>query len=249
MKLSGKAVLITGAARGIGRAIAKLFAREGAKVAINYSQSENEAMSLAEEIKQKGGEALLVKADVSKSEQVKEMVRKTLEKFGRIDVLVNNAGVIFRVDFLNSDEGVWDKTMNINLKGAYLCSKEVAPVLLKQKKGKIINIASISGMTQPSAIRYVEYAASKAGVIGLTRSLAVNLGPKINVNAVSPGFIETDMTAPVAEESRKKTREETLLKRFGKPEEIANAALFLASDESDFMTGEVITVAGGRAMR
>jgi len=248
-RLQGKIALVTGASRGIGRAIAKLFAEEGAKVVINYGRSEREASSLAEEIKKQGGEVLLVKADVSKSQEVKEMIKKTIDRFGRIDILVNNAGILIQAPFLESTEQMWNKMMDVNLKGSYLCAKEVAPVMLKQKSGKIINISSVSGLAQKSALGNVPYAASKAGVIGLTRSLAVNLGPTINVNAICPGLIETDMSASLPPERRRIPVEEAPLQRIGRPEEIAYAALFLASEESNFITGEVITVSGGRGMR
>lgn len=248
-RLQGKIALVTGASRGIGRAIAKLFAEEGAKVVINYGRSEREASSLAEEIKKNGGEALLVKADVSQAQEVKEMIKKTLEKFGRVDILVNNAGVLVQAPFLESTEEMWDTMLDVNLKGSYLCAKEVASLMLKQKSGKIINISSVSGLAQKSALGNVPYAASKAGVIGLTRSLAVNLGPTISVNAICPGLTETDMSASLPPERRRIPVEEAPLQRIGKPEEIAYAALFLASEESNFITGEVITVSGGRGMR
>ena len=248
-RLRGKIALVTGASRGIGRAIAKLFAQEGAKVVINYSRSEKEASSLAEEIKKQGGEVLLIKADVSKPQEVKEMVKKTLARFGRIDILINNAGVLVQASFLESTAQMWNKMMDVNLKGSYLCAKEVAPLMLKQKSGKIINISSVSGLAQKSALGNVPYATSKAGVIGLTRSLAVNLGSTINVNAICPGLIETDMSASLPPERRRIPVEEAPLQRIGRPEEIAYAALFLASEESDFITGEVITVSGGRGMR
>jgi len=248
-RLQGKIALVTGASRGIGRAIAKLFAEEGAKVVINYSRSEKEAASLAEEIKQQGGEALLVKADVSQAQEVKEMIKKVADEFGRIDILVNNAGILIQSPFLESTEDMWDTMMAVNLKGSYLCAKEVAPLMLKQKSGKIINISSVSGLAQKSALGNVPYAASKAGVIGLTRSLAVNLGPTINVNAICPGLVETDMSASLPPERRRIPVEEAPLQRIGRPEEIASAALFLASEESDFITGEAITVSGGRGMR
>jgi 3-oxoacyl-[acyl-carrier protein] reductase len=248
-RLQGKVAIITGSGRGIGRATAKLFAQEGAKVVINYSKSEKEASSLAEEIKKAGGDALLVKADVSKADEVKKMVQRTIEKFGRIDILVNNAGIMISSPFLESTEEMWDKTMNVNLKSAYLCSREVAPIMLNKKKGKIINLSSVSGLAQKSAVGNVHYATSKAGVIGLTRSLAVNLGPSINVNAICPGLIDTDMAASLPPERRKIPVEEAPLQRIGRPEEIASAVLFLASDESDFITGEIVTVSGGRGMR
>jgi 3-oxoacyl-[acyl-carrier protein] reductase len=248
-RLPCKVTIVTGAARGIGRATARLFAQEGAKVVINYSRSEKEATSLAEEIRKNGGEALLVKGDVSKADEVKRMVEKTIEKFGRIDILVNNAGILVPATFLDSTEAMWDKTMGINLKGTYLCCKEVAPIMLNQKRGKIVNIASVCGLAQRTALGNTPYVTSKAGVVGLTRSLAVNLGPNINVNAISPGVIETDMVTFFTPEWKNRIIEETLMKRTGKPDEIAYAALFLASEESDFITGEVLTVGGGRGMR
>jgi len=249
MRLKGKVAIVTGAGRGIGRAVARLFAQEGAKVVINYSRSERGAQDLADEIRRGGGEVLLVKADVSKADEVKMMVQKTVEKFGRVDILVNNAGILVPAGFLDSTEEMWDKTIDINLKGTYLCSKEVAPIMLNQKKGKIVNIASVCGLAQLTALGNTPYVASKAGVIGLTRSLAVNLGPNINVNAISPGVIETDMVAFFTPERKNMIISETPLKRTGRPEEIASATLFLASDESDFITGEVLTVSGGRGMR
>ena len=249
MRLQGKSALVTGASRGIGRSIAKLFAEEGGKVAINYNKSEEEAKSLAEEIKKQGGEVLLERADVSKADQVRKMVRGTVETFGRIDILVNNAGILKQATFLDTTEEIWDITMKINLKGAYLCSKEVAPIMLNQKKGKIINVSSVSGLADRTALWNTPYTVSKAGMIGLTRSLAVNLGPHINVNAICPGFTDTDIVSSLPPDRRRIVIEESLLKRIGKPEEIASAALFLASDESDLITGEILTVSGGRAMR
>jgi len=250
MKLQGKVAIITGAGRGIGRATSGVFAQEGAKIVINYSKSEKEASSLADEIKNGGGEALVVKADVSKANEVKKMVQKTIAKFGRIDILVNNAGIAIPAAFLDSAEEMWDRTMDVNLKGAYLCSKEVAPIMLNQKSGKIINIASISGMAERTAVSNTAYVVSKAGMIGLTRSLAVNLSPHINVNAICPGLIDTEMVeATFTPERKRMAIQEYLLKRMGKPEEIASAALFLASNVSDFITGEILTVAGGKAMR
>jgi len=249
MKLHGKVALVTGASRGIGRAVAELFAREGAKVVINYNGSEDEAMSLADQIRQKGGDALTLKADVSRPEQVKNMVTTILETCGRIDILVNNAGILIAAGFLDSTEEIWSKTIDVNLKGAYLCSKEVAPIMLNQKKGKIINMASNSGLACVSAVGNTPYAVSKAGLIGLTRSLAVNLAPNINVNAICPGWTDTDMAAQQEKtepQRRGMVIAESLLKRTGRPEEIANAVLFLASDESDFITGEALIVSGGR---
>ena len=249
LKLAGKVVIVTGAARGIGRAIAKRFAEEGAKVVVNYNTSEREASSLADEIRREGGQSIVVKADVTRSEEVNRLVKTTVEKYGRVDVLVNNAGIIIREDFLDAKEETWDRTIDTNLKSVYLCSKAVAPIMLDQKKGKIINISSVSGLAQRTALDSAPYSASKAGIIGLTRFLAINLSPHINVNAICPGMIDTGMIMSRTPERRRMFIDDTPLKRFGKPEEVANLALFLASDDSDFMTGEMLTLSGGRGMR
>ena len=248
MKLKDRVAIITGASRGIGSAIAKRFAKEGAKVVINYNQSEDKASRLVDEIRMNGGQALAVRADVSKPDEVKQLVKKTVDAFGRVDILVNNAGVMFQNTFLDATEEVWDQTIDINLKGAYLCSKEVAPIMLKQKKGKIINISSNSGIYHPSALRFVEYVVSKAGMNGLTRALALKLGPYVNVNAICPGWIKTEMVAETDPEVERMVLEETALKRFGTADEVANAALYLASDDSDFVTGELHMITGGRGM-
>ena len=248
MRLKDRVTIVTGASRGIGRSIAELFAQEGAKVVINYIRSAKEAAALADQINKRGGQAIAVKADVSKQKDVKYLIKTTLEKFGRIDILVNNAGIHFTDDFLEAKEQVWDKTMDINLKGAYLCSKEVAPVMLKQKKGKIIMMSSNSGLYHPSAMRYVEYVTSKAGMNGLTKALALRLGPNIAVNAICPGYIKTEMVEFNDPETERRLLEETALKRLGTPQDVANAALYLASDEADFVTGELLIVAGGRGM-
>ena len=240
--------IVTGASRGIGRSIVETFASEGAKVVINYNTNETRALDVAKEIEKKGGQAICVKADVSNVEDVKRLVSKTLAKFGRIDILVNNAGVMFPEDFLTTNEQVWDKTMDINLKGAYLCSKEVAPAMLRQKKGKIINISSNSGLYHPSSLWYVEYVASKAGMNGMTRAMALRLGPYITVNAICPGYIKTEMVAQYDAATEKMVLDETALKRFGRPDDVASAAVFLASDEANFITGELLIVAGGRGM-
>lgn len=249
MKLDKKVALITGGSRGIGRAISKTFALEGAKVAINYNKSEKDALSLAEEIKSQSGKTLLVKADVSKSNEVKKMVQKIVKNFNRIDILVNNAGILIPAIFLDTSEAIWDKTMEVNIKGAFLCSKEIAPIMLNQRKGKIINIASISGLAERTAVRDTAYVVSKTALIGFTRSLAVNLGPDINVNAICPGLTDTDMATSLGYERVRAGVEESILKRIAKPEDIARTALFLASDDSDIITGEILTLAGGKAMR
>ena len=198
---------------------------------------------------EKGAEAVVVRGDVSNSRDVTSLVEDTLSTFGRIDILVNNAGIIFRKKILDSVEAEWDRTMDVNLKGVYLCSKAVAPVMLRQGGGKIVNISSISGLNAPaSALEIPDYAASKAGVIGLTRAMALNLAPTINVNVVCPGATETEMFGTMTEEGKKLRLAETPLGRFGKPEEIAEAVAFLASDASSFITGETLVVSGGRPL-
>jgi 3-oxoacyl-[acyl-carrier protein] reductase len=247
-RLNGRVAIVTGASRGIGRAIAELFAHEGAKTVINYNTSEKKALAIVDKISNQGREAICVKADVSKYTDVKHLVENTLQKYGRIDILVNNAGIHIAKDVLDTSEDDWDRTIAINLKGAYLCSKEAAPIMLKQKSGKIINMSSNSGLYHPSAMRFTEYVVSKAGMNGLTKALALSLGPNITVNAICPGWIKTEMVEETDPEVEKKILEETALKRYGTPDEVAASALFLASDEADFITGELLIVAGGRGM-
>jgi 3-oxoacyl-[acyl-carrier protein] reductase len=248
-RLEGKVAIVTGAGRGIGRAIVERFAREGAKVVINYNASANEAESLDAEVKKKGAESMVFKGDVSKSNDVKAMVDATVARFGKVDILVNNAGIIFRRKILEATEEDWDRTLDVNLKSVFLCSKAVAPLMLQQKSGKIVNISSISGINSPpSGVEVPDYTASKAGVIGITRALAIDLAPYVNVNVVCPGATGTDMLATMTPEGKKMRLAETPLQRIGRPEEIASAVLFLASSEADFITGETLVVAGGRPL-
>jgi len=248
MRLADRVAIVTGSSRGIGKAIAKLFAHEGARVVVNYSKSEKEALAVVGEIKREGGKAIHLQADVSKSDDVRRMVQRTVQELDGVDILVNNAGVHFAKDFFDITEDEWNRTIDVNLKGAYLCSKEVAPIMIKQKRGRIINISSNSGEYHQSAMRFVEYVVSKAGMNGLTRALALKLGPYVRVNAILPGYISTEMVAHFTPEDEKMLMNETAVKRFGNVEDVAYAALFLASDESDFITGELMFVTGGRGM-
>lgn len=250
-RLNGKKAIVTGASRGIGAAIAGMFVEEGADVLLNYNSSEQDAFRLAKSLNDSGngGRAVAFKADVSKIPEIKIMIEAAEKEFGRIDVLVNNAGILFRKSFFSTTESDFDRVMAVNVKGPFFCCQLVAPAMQKQGKGKIINISSISGLAQPSGLSYPDYVSSKAALIGLTRSLAVNLGPQILVNAVAPGTVLTDMTASIPQTTLDRMADEAFLKRLGNPEDIASACVFLASDESDFITGEVLTVSGGRGMR
>ena len=247
-ELEGKVAIVTGASRGIGRAIAERFAAEGAKVVVNYVSNEAEAGKVVDGIKQGGAEAIAVRGDVSKSADVKHLVESAVKQFGHVDILVNNAGVMVTKPALEASEEDWDRTIDVNLKGAYLCSKEVAPLMMKQQGGRIINMSSNSGLYHPSAMRFTEYVVSKAGLNGLTKALALAWGPHITVNAICPGWIKTDMIADTDPEVEARILGETALGRWGTPDEIAGAAVFLASRDANFITGELLIVAGGRGM-
>ncbi len=246
--LEGKVAIVTGSSRGIGRAVAERFAMQGATVVVNFVSAEDEARKVVDGIEHAGGRAFSVRADISKSAEVKDLVGSTVDRLGRVDILVNNAGVMVSKSVLDATEDDWDRTIDINLKGAYLCAKEVAPIMLRQKSGKIINMSSNSGLYHPSAMRFTEYVTSKAGMNGLTKALALALGPHITVNAICPGWIKTEMIEGTDPEVEKRILEETALARWGTPDEVAGAALFLASKDADFITGELLIVAGGRGM-
>jgi len=247
-RLDGQVAIVTGSSRGIGKAIAQRFASEGAKVTVNWVGNEIDAAAVVEGIKKSGGDAISVRADVSKAADVRQLVKATVDRFGRIDILVNNAGVMVGKSALETTEDDWDRTIDINLKGAYLCCKEVAPIMLAQKSGRIINISSNSGLYHPSAMRFAEYVTSKAGMNGLTKALALAWGPHITVNAICPGWIKTDMIEGTDPEVEKRILGETALGRWGTPDEVAASAVFLASHDADFITGELLIVAGGRGM-
>ena len=246
--LGGKVAIVTGSSRGIGRAVAERFASEGASVAVNFVSGEGEARKVVEGIERAGGRAHAIRADVSKSAEVKKLVKSTVDRFGRVDILVNNAGVMVSKSVLDATEEDWDRTIDINLKGAYLCSKEVAPIMLEQKAGKIINMSSNSGLYHPSAMKFTEYVVSKAGINGLTKAMALALGPHVTVNAICPGWIRTDMVEIIDPAVQQRILDETALARWGTPDDIASAASFLASADAAFITGELLIVAGGRGM-
>ncbi|HLY14055.1 MAG TPA: 3-oxoacyl-ACP reductase family protein [Candidatus Limnocylindrales bacterium] len=246
--LDGKVAIVTGASRGIGRAIAERFAAEGASVVVNYVAGSKAADAVVAGIASAGGSAVAIQADVSKRKAVDELIAATLARFGQIDILVNNAGVMITKPVLETSEDDWDLTIDINLKGAYLCSKAVAPVMIKQGAGTIINMSSNSGLYHPSAMKWTEYVVSKAGLNGLTKAMALALGPQIRINAICPGWIRTDMVEAIDPEVQQRILDETALKRWGTPGDIAASAVFLASDEAAFITGELLIVAGGRGM-
>lgn len=238
-----KNVIITGASRGIGAETARIFADEEYNVLINYNKSKDEATKLHEEIMQKGGVSEIFKADVSNRSEVNAMVDFCINKFGSVDVLVNNAGIAQYGLFTDVTEKEWDEIININLKGVFNCSQSVIRHMISRKQGKIINISSIWGMVGASC--EVSYSTAKAGVIGLTKALAKEMGPSnIQVNCVAPGVIETDMNKNITEDEMKAFIEETPLMRIGKSIEIAETVLFLAQ-KADFMTGQVISPNGG----
>ena len=247
MLLEGKVALVTGASRGIGRAIALKLASEGAKVAINFAGNTAKAEEVKAEIESNGGEALLVQADVSSAEAVEEMINKVTEKFGKIDILVNNAGITRDGLLMRMKDSDFDDVINTNLKGVYNCTKTVSKLMIKQRSGRIVNMASIVALTGNAG--QTNYAAAKAGIIGFSKSAAKELAARgITVNVVAPGFIDTDMTAVIPEKNKEIMLKEIPLGRIGTPEDIANAVKFLASDEAAYITGQVIRVDGGMNM-
>ncbi|MBD2862714.1 3-oxoacyl-[acyl-carrier-protein] reductase [Paenibacillus oceani] len=245
--LEGKAALVTGASRGIGRAIALSLAEAGADVAVNYSGSEQAAEEVVRHIESLGRRAFKVKADVASSAQVEEMVKQVLDQFGKLDILVNNAGITRDNLIMRMKEEEFDQVMNTNLKGVFNCIKAVTRPMMKQRSGKIINISSVVGVLGNAG--QANYVAAKAGVIGLTKSAARELASRnIAVNAVAPGFIETDMTDKLTTEQREQMLQQIPAARLGKPEDIARVVRFLASDDAAYMTGQTIHVDGGMYM-
>lgn len=248
MGLSGKVALITGSARGIGKAIALELANHGAKIVINDILPKNEIDKTLEEIRKSGDQAIGIRADITIFEEVEGMVKEIINKFGKIDILVNNAGIIRDSLLIRMKEEDWDAVININLKGTFNCSKTVAKYMMRQKSGgKIVNISSVIGLV--GNIGQANYAASKAGIIGLTKSIAKELALRnINVNAIAPGFIETDMTKRLSEKVRKDLQQQIPLKRLGTVKDIAKVVYFLVSDNANYITGQVINVDGGMVM-
>lgn len=247
MRLKNKVAIVTGAARGIGKAIAQRFLQEGAAVAINDVNLER-AEEIVHEAKSKGKKALSVKADVSNEKEVEEMVNRVYSNFARIDILVNNAGIIKRGSTEDHSYEDWDRVIAVNLRGTYNCSKAVIPIMKKQGCGKIVNVSSIAGKVGDIASA-PSYGSSKGAINALTKSVARELAEYgICVNAVAPHAVETEMSAEWSQEKRRQLMSQIPLKRLGRPEEVAAAVLFLASDEASFITGEILDVNGGYLM-
>lgn len=242
--LTGKVALVTGASRGIGAQIAKSLAEEGASVIINYNGSREKAQAVADEIQSAGGTAEIYQCSVSDYTACGEMIQELIRKYGHIDILVNNAGITRDGLLMKMSEEDFDAVVETNLKGAFNTIRHMSRYFLKQRSGKIINISSVSGILGNAG--QANYSASKAGVIGLTRSVARELASRgIHVNAIAPGFIATDMTDAMPEDAKEKMTETIPLKRIGTPEDIANMAVFLASEKADYITGQIFAVDGG----
>lgn len=245
--LTGKVAVVTGAGRGIGRAIALKLAELGASIVINYRSSAKEAEELIEQIRNKGGKAEAVQGDVSLFEDSERVIKFAVEKFGSLDILVNNAGITKDTLLLRMKEEDFSKVLDVNLKGVFNCTKHASSIMLKQKSGKIINISSVIGLIGNAG--QANYAAAKAGIIGFTKSIAKELGARgITVNAIAPGFITTDMTEVLSDKVKEKLLESVPLKRLGNPEDVANLTAFLASENANYITGQVINVDGGMVM-
>lgn len=246
--LQGKIAIVTGSSRGIGAAIARELAAQGATVVINHRASAAQAEVVAAEINAAGGRAVVIAADVSQFAEAQRLIKETLDRFGRLDILVNNAGVTRDMLLMMMPEADWDLVIQTNLKSAFNCAKAAVRPMMKQRAGRIINITSVSGLAGQAG--QTNYSASKAGMIGFTKALAKEIGPRgITVNAVAPGFVPTALTDVLSDEQKRTIISLTPLGRFAQPEEIAYAVAFLASDRAAYITGQVLSVDGGLVMQ
>ena len=246
MRLKGQVAIVTGAAQGIGQAISTALSQEGARLVVSDIQ-EQAALAAANQLVADGREAMAVAVNVADGESVRSMVERVLSSWGKIDILVNNAGITRDALLIRMKEADWDSVLDINLKGVFHCTKAVLPTMTKQRYGKIVNIASIVGVMGNAG--QANYVASKAAVIGLTKTVAREYASRgITVNAVAPGFIETAMTSALTQEVRQRLMEQIPLGRLGTPQDVANAVLFLASDQAGYITGQVLHVNGGMLM-
>ena len=247
MLLDGKVALVTGASRGIGRAIAVALAKAGASVAVNYAGNAAAAEETLKMIEDAGSKGMLVKADVADGTQVDAMVKSVAAEFGQIDILVNNAGITRDGLLMRMKDEDWDKVIDTNLKGVFYCTKAVSRLMMKKRYGRIVNMSSVVGLTGNAG--QTNYAAAKSGILGFSKSAARELATRgITVNMVAPGFIATDMTAVLPEEVKTKMEADIPLGRVGTPEDIAETVLFLVSDNASYITGQVINVDGGMVM-
>jgi 3-oxoacyl-[acyl-carrier protein] reductase len=247
MTLEGKVAIVTGSSRGIGKAVAVKFGQLGAKVVVNYRGSEAEAQAVVEQIKNAGSEAIAVQADVAQAAEAQKLVEETVKAYGRIDILINNAGITRDNLMMRMTEADWDAVLDTNLKGAFLLTKAVQRQMIKQRFGRIVNMTSVIG--QAGNAGQANYSAAKAGLIGFTKSAAKELASRnITVNAVAPGFIATDMTGGLGDEMKQKIVAEIPLARMGTPEDVAETVAFLVGDGANYITGQVIAVDGGMFM-
>ena len=243
-RFDGKVVLVTGGSRGIGRACCLKFAQLGAKVGVNYASNQAAANQVVQTIQDEGGQAIVIQANVANSQEVAAMVRQLVDAFGQIDILVNNAGTTIRHPVMEMPEEAWRHVIDVNLTGAFLCTKEVVKHMMPRRSGVIVNIASMAGKTGATDCAYV---ASKGGLIAVSKSIARDVAPyNIRVNVLNPGLIATEMVEGMNPERKKMLLGGTLMGRMGRPEEIANVVAFLASDEASYMTATVVDVNGGR---